>query len=59
MKKITIALVTVFLFACNDNAGNQPTDVDRTKNNDTSAVPLDSANTPRIDTAADTTRLDQ
>jgi hypothetical protein len=56
MKKISIVLATVILFACNDNAGNQPTDLDRTKNNDTSVVPVDSPNTLRTDTI-DTTHL--
>ena len=56
MKKICILLATVFLFACNDNAENHSTDLDRTKNNDTSVVPVDSANTLPIDTA-DTTHL--
>lgn len=58
MKKISIVLATVFLFACNDNAEIQPTDLDRTKNNDTSVVPVDSANTLRTD-SADTTRLNK
>lgn len=58
MKKITIALATVFLFGCNDNAENQPTDLDRTKNNDTSVVPMDSLNAIRID-STDTTRLNK
>jgi hypothetical protein len=58
MKKISIALATVFLFACNDNAENEPTDLDRTKNNDTSVVPVDSVDALRVD-SADTTHLNQ
>ena len=60
MKKIAITLVTIFLISCggNENAENQPTDLDRTKNNDTSAVPLDSLNAPKTD-STDTTRLNK
>ena len=51
MKKTFIVLATVFLTACggNENAENQPTDLDRTKNNDTSVVPMDSTNSLRTD----------
>ncbi|MBO9681124.1 MAG: hypothetical protein J7502_00395 [Flavisolibacter sp.] len=58
MKKTLIVLATIFLTACggNENAENQPTDLDRTKNNDTSAVPADSVNTLHTD-STDTTRL--
>ncbi|MGZ3923468.1 MAG: hypothetical protein ACXVLT_00220 [Flavisolibacter sp.] len=40
MKKLFIVLSLSVLFAChgNENAENKPTDQDRTKNNDTSAV---------------------
>jgi hypothetical protein len=60
MKKISIALVTVFLISCggNENAENQPTDLDRTKNNDTSVVPIDSLNALKTD-STDTTRLNK
>lgn len=58
MKKITIALATVFLVACNNNAENQPGDLDRTKNNDTSAIPIDTTHTIQRD-SVDTTRLNQ
>jgi hypothetical protein len=45
MKKIFIVLGLSFLFAChgNETADNKPTDLDRTKNNDTSVVPTDSS----------------
>jgi hypothetical protein len=58
MKKVSIILAIVFLIAChgNETAETQPTDLDRTKNNDTSAVPVDSVNTIRTD-STDTTRL--
>ena len=58
MKKIFIALLVSCLFAChgNENAENQPTDVDHTKNNDTSAVKTDSSKTIQKD-STDTTRL--
>ena len=60
MKKTFIVLATVFLTACggNENAENQPTDLDRTKNNDTSVVPVDSVNSIRTD-SIDTTRLNK
>jgi len=60
MKKTFIVLATVFLMACggNENAENQPTDLDRTKNNDTSAVPVDSVNSLRTD-STDTARLNK
>jgi len=58
MKKILIVLGLSCLFAChgNENAENKPTDVDQTKNNDTSAVPVDSSRTILKD-STDTTRL--
>ena len=58
MKKIFIYLGMSFLVAClgNENAENQPTDVDQTKNNDTSAVIKDSINTAQRD-STDTSRL--
>ncbi|MGZ3851222.1 MAG: hypothetical protein ACXVBX_00440 [Flavisolibacter sp.] len=45
MKKLFIVLSLSVLFAChgNENAENKPTDQDRTKNNDTSAVLKDSS----------------
>jgi hypothetical protein len=60
MKKISIALVAIFLISCggNENAENQPTDLDRTKNNDTSVVPIDSLNALKTD-STDTTRLNK
>jgi hypothetical protein len=60
MKKISIALVAIFLISCggNENAENQPTDLDRTKNNDTSIVPIDSLNALKTD-STDTTRLNK
>jgi len=60
MKKIFIGLGLSFLFAChgNENAENQPTDVDKTKNNDTSAVIKDSINTQSVD-STDTSRLNK
>jgi len=44
MKKIFLVLGLGFLFAChgNETANTKPTDLDRTKNNDTSVVPSDS-----------------
>jgi hypothetical protein len=58
MKKVSIILTTVFLIAChgNETAETQPTDLDRTKNNDTSAMPIDSVNIIRTD-SSDTIRL--
>jgi hypothetical protein len=58
MKRISIVLATVFLIAChgNETAETQPTDLDRTKNNDTSVVPVDSVNIIRTD-STDTTQL--
>jgi hypothetical protein len=51
MKKIFIVISLSFLFAChgNENSENKPTDLDRTKNNDTSAVPRDSSMIPQKD----------
>ena len=44
MKKILIVMSLSLFFAChgNENAENKPTDQDRTRNNDTSAVLKDS-----------------
>lgn len=60
MKKLAIALATIFFISCggNENAENQPTDLDRTKNNDTSVVPVDSLNPIKTD-STDTTRLNK
>jgi hypothetical protein len=60
MKKISIVLVAIFLISCggNENAENQPTDLDRTKNNDTSVVPIDSLNALKTD-STDTTGLNK
>jgi hypothetical protein len=51
MKRIIIALSTIVLIACggNQSADNPPTDLDRTKNNDTSALVVDSLQLPRKD----------
>jgi hypothetical protein len=50
-------LLIVFLSACgNQSAENRPTDLDRTKNNDTSAVPSDSSRTIKKD-SIDSTHL--
>jgi hypothetical protein len=57
MKQIFLALGLSFLFAChgNESADNKPTDLDRTKNNDTNAVKQDSLdNKPD---SSDTTHL--
>ena len=56
MKKLFIVLGLGPLFAChgNETADNKPTDLDRTKNNDTSAVPTDSAK-PYVKDSIDTT----
>lgn len=56
MKKILIVLALSIFFAChgNENAENKPTDLDRTKNNDTSVVPADSSATVAKD-SVDTT----
>ena len=44
MKKSIFILVITVACACgNQSAENQPTDLDRTKNNDTSAVPADTS----------------
>jgi hypothetical protein len=58
MKKLSIVVFTVFLLAChgNETAENQPTDLDRTNNNDTSAIPRDSINTAKLD-STDSARL--
>ena len=57
MKKILIILGLSCLVAChgNENAENKPTDLDRTKNNDTSAIPKDSLSIMKRD-STDTTR---
>jgi len=58
MKKIFIALSTGLLIACggNQSADNQPTDLDRTKNNDTNAVVADSLQPLQKD-STDSSRL--
>jgi hypothetical protein len=58
MKKIFIVLGLSFLFAChgNESADSQPTDLDRTKNNDTTAIKTDSLNNIKTD-STDTTHL--
>ena len=58
MKRIIIALATIVLIACggNQSADNQPTDLDRTKNNDTPAVVTDSSQTFQRD-STDSSRL--
>lgn len=60
MKKLSTVLFTVFLLAChgNETAENQPTDLDRTKNNDTSVVPRDSVTTLPMD-STDSAHLNQ
>ena len=60
MKKILIVLGLSFLFAChgNETADSKPTDLDRTKNNDTSAVKIDSSNAIKKDNT-DTTHLNK
>jgi uncharacterized lipoprotein len=50
MKKMLLALAIGFLAACgNESAENKPTDVDKTKNNDTSATKKDSINPKTLD----------
>jgi hypothetical protein len=57
MKKIFIVSSLSFLIACgNQSAENDPSDLDRTKNNDTSAVIQDSLTPVQKDTA-DTTHF--
>jgi len=57
MKKSLFVLLITILSACgNQSAENRPTDLDRTKNNDTSVVPSDSSRTIKND-SIDTTRL--
>jgi hypothetical protein len=58
MKKIFLVLGLSLLFAChgNETADSKPTDLDRTKNNDTSVVPTDSSKT-LIKDSTDTTHL--
>ena len=60
MKKIFIVLGLSFLFAChgNETADNKPTDLDRTKNNDTSVVSTDSSSIIMKD-STDTTHDNQ
>ena len=46
MKKSLFVLLITISSACgNQSAENRPTDLDRTKNNDTSVVPSDSSRT--------------
>jgi hypothetical protein len=60
MRKIFVLMSLVFLFAChgNENAETKPTDLDRTKNNDTSVVPNDSSMVARKD-STDTAHLNR
>jgi hypothetical protein len=60
MKKIFFIAGLSFLLAChgNETADSKPTDLDRTKNNDTSAVKMDSLNTIKKD-SLDTTHLNK
>jgi hypothetical protein len=53
---IFILVITVFCACGNQSAENQPTDLDRTKNNDTSVVPKDSSQTMKKD-STDSTHL--
>ena len=53
MKKILLALTIVFLLSCRNGAAeNKPTDLDHTKNNDTSVIKKDSLN-PKIKDSLD------
>ena len=56
MEKLFIVVSLSLLFACrgNENAKNKPTDQDKTKNNDTSAVLKDSSTLVKKD-STDTT----
>lgn len=57
MKNSLFVLAIIVLCSCgNQSAENQPTDLDRTKNNDTSAVPADTSQTIKKD-STDTTHL--
>jgi hypothetical protein len=58
MRKIFVLMSLVFLFAChgNENAETKPTDLDRTKNNDTSVVPTDTSVVAKKD-STDTTHV--
>jgi hypothetical protein len=57
MKALLFVLVLIIFCGCgNQSAENQPTDLDRTKNNDTSVVPSDSSHIIKRD-STDTTRL--
>jgi hypothetical protein len=58
MKKIFIVLIAGGLFAChgNESANPKPTDLDRTKNNDTNAVKKDSSIISKKD-SSNTTHL--
>jgi hypothetical protein len=59
MKKIIVVLVVGKFLSCgNQSAENQPTDLDRTKNNDTSAVSIDSSKMIQSD-GTDTSRLNK
>jgi len=50
MKFSLFVFAIVILCGCgNQSAENQPTDLDRTKNNDTSVVPVDSSQTLKKD----------
>jgi len=57
MKTSLLVLVLIIFCSCgNQSAENQPTDLDRTKNNDTSVVPADSSQNMKRD-STDSTRL--
>jgi hypothetical protein len=59
MKKIIVVLaVSSFLSCGNQSAENHPTDLDRTKNNDTSAVTMDSSMMNQTD-SVDTSRVNK
>jgi len=50
MKKMAFLLMLGFLLSCgNESAENKPTDLDRTKNNDTDAVKRDSSTIIKTD----------
>jgi hypothetical protein len=57
MKNALFVLVIIIFCGCgNQSAENQPTDLDRTKNNDTSVVPADSSQNIKRD-STDSTHL--